>query len=159
MLLLPLFLGSGCSKKTAEIESPEVVMIPANRVIMDSRPYAVLKATVFQMSGDYANNVAITLNSDGKVAYYPAPSDISASSAPVNLGGGWWLNRQGISANSVFTKYTFEEYSKLQKAPTPEELKEAVIPGAKVTRMVRTDIPASEASAKIKELKTFVKGI
>lgn len=105
------------------------------------------KATVFRMSGDYADKVGITLDAAGNLTYYPAPSDISANSAPVKLAGGWWLNRQGLSAGSVFTKWTFEEYSRLDKTPTMAELKAAVIPGAYVTDMTRLPITMNEALA------------
>ena len=116
----------------------------------------LVKATVFKMSGDYANNVAVTLDNAGNLVYYPAPSDITDSSCPLELGDGWWLDRQGLGANSVFTSYTFEEYSKLPKVPSREELKKAVIPGARVTAFEITPVPASDATYKINEIKEFL---
>lgn len=124
--------------------TPEPTLKPGNE--MNSRPHlARAKATLFKMSGDYANNVAVTLGPDGNLQYYPAPTDITPASAPVEVGDGWWLNRQGISENSVFTKFTFEEYSALKEVPTPEELKAAIIPGARVTEYRVLAIPAAEA--------------
>lgn len=104
-------------------------------------------ATVFRMSGDYAGNVAVTLNADGSLQYYPAPSDITPESAPYDLGNGWWLNRQGLSGNSVFTKWTFAEYAALPVVPTHEEIKAAVIPGARVTSFYRVPVSQSDAIA------------
>ena len=97
------------------------------------------------MNGDYAANVAVTLNDDGSLAYYPAPSDITPDSAPFDLGNGWWLNRQGLSANSVFTKWTFDEYAALKTPPSREDIIEAIIPGARVTEMVQLPVKLSEA--------------
>ncbi len=114
------------------------------------------KATVFRMSGDYADHVAITLDGSGNLVYYPAPSDITSASAPVKLAGGWWLNRQGLSVNSVFTKWTFDEYSRLEKTPGQAELKAAVIPGARVTDMTSLPISLSEALADPKACERYI---
>lgn len=117
------------------------------------------KATAFRMSGDYENNVAITLNSEGGLLYYPAPTDISASSAPLKLDNGWWLNRQGVSGNSVFTSYTFSEYSQLPSVPSTAQLLEAVIPGAKVTQIVQLPYTINEAQYHISDINSYLKDI
>lgn len=120
--------------------------VPLENNIMNSRPnLARLRATLFKMSGNYANNVAVTLDANGNLIYFPAPTDLSAESVPQEVGEGWWLNRQGLGANSVFTKYTFEEYRALKTVPTPDEIKAAIIPGARVTEFRRLVLPASEA--------------
>lgn len=160
LFLLPIIMICGCSKKTTTVAKstapqPEVVRMVEP---IGSRPLSmVLKATAFQMTGDYSNNVAITLNDDGSLAYYPAPSDISANSRPVDLGNGWWLNRQGLSPNSVFTRYTFEEYEQLPNVPSQEELKAAVIPGARVSNWKKLSYPASEAMQHLPEIKEELK--
>lgn len=117
------------------------------------------KATAFKMTGDYADNVAITIGSNGQLTYFPAPSDISKSSVPTSLGNGWYLNNQGISANSVFTKYTFEEYSKLPSVPSPQELKEAIIPDARVEDMIQLPYNINEAKNNIEEIKDYIKSL
>lgn len=124
--------------------------------IRGSKPAMIPKATAFRMSGDYAGNVAITLNAQGDVTYFPAPSDISGNSRPIDLGGGWWLNRQGIGPNSVFTKYTFEEYRALNEVPSAATLKEAVIPEAKVIEMVKLPYSINDAASHIKEIKDYL---
>lgn len=103
------------------------------------------KATVFKMSGDYADHVAVTLDDKGNLVYFPAITDVNANSAPTAIGDGWYLNRQGLGQNSVFTKWTFAEYHALDKTPTPEEIKDAILPGARVTSFRTLDVPASEA--------------
>lgn len=122
----------------------EIVFAPE---VMNSQPRnIVLKASAFRMSGNYANNVAVTLDSSGRLTYFPAPSDISAVSAPLEIGNGWWLNRQGIGPGSVFTRYTFSEYAALPAPPSPQEIKEAIIPGAVVTEFRTLPISASDAA-------------
>lgn len=144
-----LLLLSACSPKQNAVSStdqnntqgtlPEAVAIDVQPTGM------VLKASAFRMSGDYANNVAVTLNANGGLAYYPAPTDISAASAPKALGDGWWLNRQGLGPNSVFTKWTFEEYHALPSTPSQAEILAAIIPGATVTEYRQLPVSASQA--------------
>lgn len=155
MAMLPIMGAAGCAKKNTMPAEEPIQFV--NKPLINTPPRALLKATVFRMSGDYADNVAITLNADGSLAYYPAPTDLTANSKPLNLGNGWWLNRQGLSAKSVFTKYTFEEYMNMKDAPSPAEIKAAVIPGAKVTEMQQTPYMASEAMEKIAEIEKYVK--
>lgn len=127
-------------------QSSETVLKPEKIDNVISGPVNFIpKASVFRMSGDYADKVGVTLDGSGNLVYYPAPTDITTSSAPLELEGGWWLNRQGLSANSVFTKWTFEEYAALPSTPTPDEIKRAVIPGARVTAMTTLPMTLQEA--------------
>ena len=147
-----LFLG-GCSAKKET--SPTAAGAQETPPAIEVRPlikggadvYAIPNATAFRMSGDYADNVAITLREDGTLLYYPAPSDLTAQSAPYPLGSGWYLNRQGLGNGSVFTSYTFAEYMALPQAPSQEELLKAVIPGAVVTEIIELPITAADAAA------------
>lgn len=118
---------------------------------------SIPKATAFRMTGDYADNVAITLNADGSLRYFPDPRDITDHSKPLNLGDGWYLNRQGISAGSVFTRYTFAEYSKLMNVPSTAELKAAIIPGAKVLEMRELPFSINEAEQHLDSIRSFLK--
>lgn len=147
-----LFIGiitiSGCSKKTAEQTSSEPEIMQIQPQIIGSQPLnQVLKATIFKMSGDYADNVAVTLGPDGNLIYFPAPGDISVGSKPVAIADGWYLNRQGLAPGSVFTKWTFEQYSQLPSVPSPSEIKKAIIPGARVSEFLTLPISASEAAS------------
>ena len=119
---------------------------------------AMPDATAFRMSGDYANNVAVTLGPNGELLYFPAPTDITADSEPVELMDGWWLNNQGLGPNSVFTKYTFAEYASLPEVPSVEQLKLSVIPGAKVTDFMELPFKIGNTSQNIEEIKNFIKG-
>lgn len=113
-------------------------------------------ATAFRMSGEYANNVAVTLGPDGELIYFPAPTDITADSEPIELGQGWWLNNQGIGPNSVFTKYTFAEYAALPEVPSVEQIKLSIIPGAKVTDFIELPMTLSEANKNLDAAKEAV---
>ncbi len=160
---IPLLLVSSACTHKSTVKSEEMKDSVVTSMTVTRRPAsgvkpasAVLKASAFRMSGDYSDNVAVGVGADGKLTYFPAPGDISENSAPVDLGNGWWLNRQGVGVGYRFTKYTFGEYSKLDQVPSAQELIDAVIPGAVVTEMRTFDIPASEAMSHIDELKTTV---
>lgn len=122
---------------------------PENRAhIIGGKPVAVRqRALAFRMSGDYAGNVPLTLAADGSLASYPAPSDISADSAPLPLADGWWLDRSGVTEETVFSRYTLAQYAVLKEAPSPGELLASVIPGAKVTAVAPLPMYQQEALA------------
>ena len=141
-ILIP-FSGCRSGKGTAAADDnlqPVVKNIGGNSTMYP-------RATIFTMSGDYADKVAVTFNPDGTLAYFPDPMDITANSAPYSLGNGWYLNRQGVAPNSVFTKWTFNEYRALPSPPSPEEIKAAVIPGARVTDFEQIPVSISDALA------------
>lgn len=146
------YTASNVKNVTETVKTP----IPTT-VLPTGQKNFIPSATAFRMTGDYSDNVAITIGPDGNLTYFPAPSDITADSKPVNLGDGWWLNRQGLSSGSVFTKYTFAEYAALDRVPTPEQLKNAVIPGAFVTQMVQLPFKTGEASQNIEAIKEYLK--
>lgn len=122
---------------------------PENRVhIIGGKPVAARqRALAFRMSGDYADNVPLTLAADGTLASYPAPSDISADSAPLPLADGWWLDRRGVTEETVFSRYTLSQYAALKDVPAPQELLASVIPGAKVTAVAPLPMYQQEALA------------
>lgn len=122
---------------------PHAVQLPGQETGGEA---IVLKASAFKMSGDYANNVAVTLDDSGNLVYFPAVSDIRPGSKPTLIGEGWWLNRQGLGPNSVFTKWTFEEYMALPATPSPAEIKSAIIKGAEVTEFRQLPVPAAQAN-------------
>lgn len=130
---------------------------PAERLTGGAPVSMVPNATVFRMSGDFEDNVAVSLGADGELTYFPAPSDITAYSRPINLGEGWWLNCQGLGPNSVFTKYTFAEYSELTETPSPEQIKKMIIPGARVTQFMELPMKINQAEKNIDEVKNYVK--
>ena len=159
---LPLLLISGaCSHKNMvksdELAGDTFTTTVPERGIPKRTNYSgrfVLSALAFKMSGDYSDNVAVRVNDSGELTYFPDPADISEKSRPVDLGDGWWLDRQGIGDGYRFTKYTFKEYAALKQVPSRQELLDAIIPGAVVTEVHPfPSIPASEAMDHLSEIK------
>ena len=143
-----LSLGA-CQAKRELTPLPEGsgIHIPRPEVVEIKQPAALPAGTIYRTSGDYNNNVFIILGNDGNILTYPAPSDVNASSAPLQLKQGWLLDRRGISQGAAFLTWTYEEYHALKSAPSPTELKAHIIPGAKVTAIERLPVSASEAAA------------
>ncbi len=91
------------------------------------------KARIYKTSAPSDSLVPVTV-SHGAVSSYPAPSDLGQ--LPVRLADGWLLDLRGISAQSVFTTYTYDVYRSLPSAPSPSELLRAVNPSVSVTEIV-----------------------
>jgi len=153
-------LTSGCGTKKEAVGSEENPLLPLpvshegrGHIIGSEERIAgkavnhLPKGVVYRMSGNYADNVPITLTPQGTLQSYPAPTDLCAESTPVQLYGGWWLDRRGVSSRTVFTRYTYSEYAAMPSAPSPQQLIEAVIPGAKVTAVIQLPMTMQEAVA------------
>lgn len=173
LFFLPLLLVfSSCGKQTYVVEDTSVVAGYSgatsrndnneSQQVLKPVPLAPLNsayvpmATAFRMSGDYQDNVAVTLDASGNLVYFPAPTDITADSRPIDLGNGWWLNRQGLGQNSVFTKYTFAEYAELPEVPSVSQLKNAILPNAHVTQMIELPWSVNESLEKLPEIKAYL---
>ena len=91
---------------------------------------------VYKTTKDYSKNVAVTLSEDKKrIVAYPAPSDVSERSYPTALNKGYWLDNRGISPNTAFLSITYEEYAKLKKAPSLEELYNMIVDKNPIKKM------------------------
>lgn len=145
-----LSVAAACSHKTAGTTQATA---PASQPVAGPTTGYIPRATVFRMSGPYADKVAVTLDAQGNLIYYPAPGDITEASKPVYLKDGWWLNCQGLSASSVFTDWTFSQYAALPETPTPAQIKAHIIPGATVTAMERTTVPVTQAMQNLDKIK------
>lgn len=102
------------------------------------------QAIAYQTSGNYNDNVPVTLNAAGdRLVSFPGPGDVSPeASAPIPLDDGWLLDRRGVSANTAFTTYTYAQYHALSSVP--DNLLESVIPGAVVTRIIRFPVTINQ---------------
>lgn len=143
-------LITGACKSTAPVDASASTTEKSAKVL-GSAPRSVTaipKAIIYRTNGDFNNLVPVTMNPSGEsLLSYPAPSDISESQMPVKLIDGYLLDRRGINAYTAFTKFTYSEYSALSSTPSPNELKEAILPGAEVTEIVRLPITAMAAAS------------
>lgn len=89
------------------------------------------KAVIYQTSKDYSQLVPVQLSDDKKtIESYPDVKDVYYNGIlayPSQLHNGYWLDNRGINKNVAFIKLTYEEYSKLSKTPSSEELMDMII--------------------------------
>lgn len=148
-------VAAGCSHKTLKDTADRNEKAYATPVVGTTT--FMPKATAFRMSGPYADRVAVTVNpATGELSYFPAPGDITDESLPIYLGDGWWLNRQGLGAGSVFTSWTMKEYAALKQTPSAAEIKAHIIPGAAVTDFKVTSVPLTKAMSELQTIRTEV---
>ncbi len=105
-------------------------MCSSNKQIMQSSNMQA-PLIIYKTTKDYSNHIPIVLNeSRDRIVSYPSMTDIyfnGVFAKPTRLASGFLLDNFGISANSVYTSFTFEEYAKLEKVPSLQELMESII--------------------------------
>lgn len=88
-------------------------------------------AIVYKTKKDYFHLVPVILSDDkSKIVSYPAVSDIYRSGKypyPTRLLNNYLLDNRGITKNVAFLSLTYEEYGKLEKISTSEELFKKII--------------------------------
>lgn len=156
--IMSLFFGAcGVKKEVSHNTGNELPTLSPKPMLKGGEELKVIpNATIFKMNGDYADNVGITLNEDGSILYYPDPKDITGSTSPYPIGNGWYLNRQGLSNNSVFTTFTFDKYRNLQTPPSHKELIESIIPGSGIEEFVEIPLSISDARNNPEACRKFI---
>jgi hypothetical protein len=86
---------------------------------------------VYKTKADYISNVPVLMDSKKEIIIsYPDPVDVFYNgelAIPTRLIDGYLLDNRGIGVNSVFTSFTYEEYSKLKQVPGIETLKRSIM--------------------------------
>lgn len=122
VLLVSMVFISAC--KTIKTENKTA---PEN----NSAGIALPSVFVYKTKADYSHNVPVILSEDKKtIVSFPDPSDLMVNGefrTPVKLSEGYLLDRKGISKNVAFLRFTYDEYSKLTKIPSTEELKYLIL--------------------------------
>jgi hypothetical protein len=94
---------------------------------------------VYKTKKDYYDHVPVTLSDDkSKVISYPAPSDIKRNgqyTLPSRLKDGYLLDNRGISKNTAFLRFTYEDYYTMDNIPTADRLMNYVIDDDPFTEM------------------------
>lgn len=139
---------SACTHKQQETETVGVIGRDTQRMVGGSVK-AMPKATVYRTTKDYRDNVPVTMNeARTEIVSYPAPSDLRCGdgyATPLALRDGYWLDRRGVNANSVFLDYTYAQYASLATAPSTDELKRHIIDKQPFTEMFTLPITTDEA--------------
>lgn len=117
------------------------------------------KVIIYQTKEDYSKLVPIILSEDRKsVESYPDIKDVffnGVPAYPTQLHKGYWQDNRGITINAAFIKLTYEEYSKLPKTPSPEELFNMIIDSQPFVSMYSCGIRSSYKNIE-NELNTLI---
>lgn len=84
------------------------------------------RVIIYKTTENYFMHVPVVLSEDKKsLVSYPAPGDVFYNgdlAYPVKLEDGFMLDRRGIRPESGFLSWTYYEYSRFEKTPSPAEL-------------------------------------
>ena len=136
IILISIMLLSSCCKKITTETAKENVNMTEK-----SKPFP--PTIIYKTKSDYYNNVPVTLN-DNKtmINSFPDVKDVfykGELAYPTKLNSGYFLDNRGISKNVAFLKFTYEEYSKLDKTPSIDELFNNIIEKNPLSEMYMCD--------------------
>ena len=129
VFLMLILLGCDAPKNSGA--STNAPTQPVNHQTSKALDFSGPPTLVYRTKGDYFKNVPIILSEDKTIVVsYPAPSDVYYNGKlayPKRLDNGYLLDNRGINQHVVFLKWTYEEYSKLSKAPSVKEMMDMII--------------------------------
>lgn len=142
-MLLACFVLAGCRTSRAEKEAvtmdaseelnlPFPEHEPAGERVRGGNSVSTSPVVyVYKMKADYSNHVPVLMNEERtQILSYPDPADLRQGDAlrlPTPLAEGYWLDNKGISFNAAFLTYTYQEYARLEKAPSMDELMNSIL--------------------------------
>jgi hypothetical protein len=110
-----------------------------NTAVIDKPVRAIAPLIIYKTNADYYQNVAVTLNDEKTdIVSYPDIVDVYYNGKlayPTKLENGYLLDNRGISKNTAFLKYTYDEYSKLPATPSKDDLLKMIIGKNAVTEL------------------------
>lgn len=122
-----------CACETVKNSHKPVSTTPqsVNTSASQTLDFSIQSTLIYKTKNDYFNNVPVILSEDkAMIISYPAPSDVYYNGKlayPKRLDNNYLLDNRGINQNVAFLKLTYEEYSKLSKAPSIKEMYEMII--------------------------------
>lgn len=115
---------------------------------------------IYKTKQDYSQFVPVQMDKERtKIVGYPSPQDLEKSGelqTPIILNKGFFLDRRGINANTVFIKVTYAEYAKMQKAPAISDMMEQIVDKYPFVEMYTC--PDLKQNAGVDELNKVVSG-
>lgn len=134
------FFRDGEYNKVSQSAIEQMILHLSNEP--SAAPVAALPPVIiYKTVKDYSRNVPVILSDDkSKIISFPGIRDIyyrNDFAYPVELANGFLLDRRGINENVAFLSYTYEEYSKLARTPSPENLYQKILDRDPVAEMYR----------------------
>ena len=136
LFTIMLIIGCQSSKNNMKTKSQSTIPVPQEIVVKQqpltgSANVSSPPVFIYKTKADYYYNVPVMMNNDRTaIVSYPAPVDLTYGGKlrlPTHLIDGYLLDNRGIGPNVAFLSYTYEEYSKMEQAPSMEELMSHII--------------------------------
>ena len=141
LLFLILCISCKSTKETA--------FVPIKENIVEFQPQFKVgqPVLVYKTKADYNNFVPVILSDDKtSIVSYPHPQDLITGSGyplPVILNKGYLLDKRGIGKNVAFIKMTYEDYAKLDNAPSLKTLYELIIDKDPLTELCNCGVKSA----------------
>jgi len=151
-ILLFLFVLVGCRSSARlasnEFSGEELTMhLPGAPVV------------IYKTNGDYRHLVPVMMNeARTEILSYPDPADVwfeGRLAVPSLLNKGYLLDNRGINEHVVFLSYTYEEYSRMEQAPTLEQMMQHIRERYPLVEMYRCGL-RSEYRNLIEEVNVLI---
>jgi hypothetical protein len=98
----------------------------AENEVSEEKTVAGPPVIIYKTNDDYFDKVPVTLSEDkSEIVSYPGIKDVfykGEFAYPTKLSNGFLLDNRGIGGNTAFLNITYEDYSKMEKAPSKEFL-------------------------------------
>ncbi len=117
------------------------ISLPTSIFAQNNHSFAGPPVIIYKTKKNYDKNVAIVLSEDkSTIVSYPDPKDVIKDDSycyPTRLTKKYLLDNRGINENVAFLSITYEEYAKLKKVPSTQELEAMIINKNPLKKMYR----------------------
>jgi hypothetical protein len=135
--ILSVLLINSCSTAKKNQITAEAKEIDKNKVMLNFKDGP--QTFIYKTKQDYNKYVPVTLSDDkSEIVSYPHPKDVFYNGElayPTELKDGYLLDNRGINGNVAFLDITYEDYSKLEKTPSSEELLSMILDKSPLAEM------------------------
>ena len=158
IILMSAVMASCSSSRPQEPNGVVVEPSSVNVSVRPTMPAYMPRAIAYRTDGDFADNVPVRYDAvRNALISFPAPSDLRRDCKPVPLADGWLLDRIGVGDNTVYTRYTIDDYSQLPTVPSVRQLIDSIIPDSRVTAIVQLPFTTAEALADTAACNRFLR--
>lgn len=129
LLIVSILIMNSCSSVKNNKITAEAKKADTEKVILNFKEGP--QAIIYKTKQNFDKNVPVTLSDDKtKIVAYPHPKDVIIQGElayPTKLSNGYLLDNKGITEHTAFLKFSYQEYSQLEKAPSLDELFASII--------------------------------
>jgi hypothetical protein len=143
---------------SCNMQKPGIKFSNNNQSMVSSPPVVVYKTRE-----NYFDKVPVTLSADGKtIVAYPAQNDLMREgkfSYPTQLNDGYLLDNRGITPNTAFLRFSYEDYYNMDNVPNAQRLMNYILDAKPFTEFYEVgskgdyDDAANEINQMISEKK------